>query len=226
MPSTSKQKSSTSGANKRTSNGTSKRKSTSTSKSKSKSTGVSTKSSNGNGSNEHPLFAVRKSSIQGKGAFAIQPIRKGRRIIEYVGEHISDAEADARYDEAQMDRHHTFLFTLDKNTVVDGAVNGNDSIYINHSCDPNCEAVIDKKRIYIHALRTIQPGEELVYDYQYERTGEDDEELEKFYACRCGAPTCRGSIMKPAKPARRSRSSAKKGKSASGGNQRRAKRVK
>lgn len=144
------------------------------------------------------FFEVRKSGIQGRGAFATQQIRNGQRIIEYDGERISTAEADRRYDESSMTRHHTFLFTLDSRTVVDGAMDGNESIYINHSCDPNCEAIITDGRIYIHAVRTIQPGEELGYDYQYERTGESDDELEKFYKCRCGAENCRGSIMKPA----------------------------
>src|SRR6185437_930470 len=97
-------------------------------------------------------------------------IRKGQRIIEYAGERISNDEADSRYDETGMKRHHTFLFTLTPRKVVDGAVNGNESIYINHSCDPNCEAVIEDGRIFIEAVRTIQPGEELAYDYQYERT--------------------------------------------------------
>jgi SET domain-containing protein len=98
-----------------------------------------------------------------------------------------------------MKRHHTFLFTLDKKTVIDGAIvtGGGDASYINHSCDPNCEAIITGKRIFIHALRGIYPGTELAYDYQYERTGRNDAKLEKFYFCKCGAENCRGSIMKP-----------------------------
>lgn len=147
-------------------------------------------------------FDVRQSGIQGKGAFANTRIRKGQRIIEYVGERISNDEADSRYDESSMRRHHTFLFTVTPKIVIDGAVNGNESIYINHSCDPNCEAVIEDRRIFIEAIRTIQPGEELVYDYQYERTGEDDDEMERFYKCLCGAPNCRGSIMKSKTPSR------------------------
>jgi SET domain-containing protein len=154
-------------------------------------------------------FDVRQSGIQGKGAFANRKIRKGQRIIEYTGERISNDEADSRYDESSMRRHHTFLFTVTPRIVVDGAVNGNESIYINHSCDPNCEAVIGEKRIFIEAVRTIQPGEELVYDYQYERTGESDDEMEKFYKCLCGAPNCRGSIMK-SKPAPRGKKSGKR----------------
>lgn len=147
-------------------------------------------------------FDIRESDIQGRGAFATRKIRKGTRLIEYTGERISNDEADARYDESRMRRHHTFLFTLTPRTVIDGAVNGNESIYINHSCDPNCEAVIEDGRIWIEALRTIQDGEELAYDYQYERTGENDEDLERFYKCNCGAAACRGSIMKPAAPPR------------------------
>lgn len=156
---------------------------------------------------DHPLFEVRKSSIQGRGAFALRKIRKGQRIIEYTGERISDEEADARYDESKMKRHHTFLFTVTPSIVVDGAVGGSDAIYINHSCEPNCEAVIENRRIYIYALRTIQPGEELGYDYQFEHTGDPDEE--KFYVCHCGSEKCRGSIMLPAKPKRRRKPVAK-----------------
>lgn len=159
-----------------------------------------------------PLYVVRNSYIHGRGVFAARRIRKGTRIVEYKGDRIDNDEADRRYDETGMNRHHTFLFTLDKKTVVDGAVEkgGGDASYINHSCEPNCEAVITGKRIFIHALDTIEPGAELAYDYQYERTGEDDEELEKFYLCKCGAPGCRGTIMKPEKKTRRRRRNSKK----------------
>ena len=154
-----------------------------------------------------PLYFVRSSPIHGRGVFAARYIRKGTRILEYKGERISNREADRRYDDARMKRHHTFLFVLDKKTVIDGAISagGGDASYINHSCDPNCEAIITGKRIFIHALRGIHPGEELAYDYQYERTGENDAELEKFYVCSCGSPNCRGTIMKPETPKRRRR---------------------
>jgi uncharacterized protein len=148
-----------------------------------------------------PLYVVRNSHIHGRGVFAARRIRKGTRIVEYTGQRISNDEADRRYDDTRMRRHHTFLFTLDSKTVIDGAIKtgGGDASFINHSCEPNCEAVITDRKIFIHALRTIEPGEELAYDYQYERTGKNDAELEKFYLCKCGAPNCRGSIMKPAK---------------------------
>ena len=152
------------------------------------------------------LFEVRKSKIQGRGIFAARRIRPGQKIIEYTGPRISNDEADKRYDEEKMTRHHTFLFTLDNKTCVDGNVRSNTARLINHSCDPNCEAIIEKKRIFIYALRNIQPGVELAYDYQYERTG--GKEMEKFYVCKCGSDKCRGSIMAP--PKRRRKKKTKK----------------
>lgn len=158
------------------------------------------------------LFELRKSGIQGTGAFATRMIRRGQRIIEYTGEHIDNDEADRRYDDEKMKRHHTFLFIVDDKEIIDGAVGGNESRFINHSCDPNAEAVIEGKRIFIYALRTIRPGEELAYDYQYERTDDHTEEDEKFYKCLCGAPNCRGSILAPPKrkrkPAKKTRAKA------------------
>lgn len=157
-----------------------------------------------------PPYEVRRSEIQGRGVFATRRIRPGQRIIEYGGERISNAEADRRYDEEKMGRHHTFLFTLTSRTVVDGNRRGSDARYINHSCDPNCVAVIDDGRIWIEAVKNIQPGTELAYDYQYERTGPKDEELEEFYRCRCGAAKCRGTILKPRPKRRRTTGGQKK----------------
>jgi len=144
-----------------------------------------------------PPFEIRRSRIQGRGAFATRRIRPGARIIEYVGERISREEADARYDDAAMERHHTFLFAVDADTVIDAARRGNAARYINHSCDPNCQAVIEDGRIFIEALVNIQPGVELTYDYAYERTDDHGPEDEALYACRCGTAKCRGSILAP-----------------------------
>jgi len=147
---------------------------------------------------DHP-FEIRRSAIQGRGAFATRRIRAGQRIIEYVGEHISRDEGDRRYDDAHMGRHHTFLFALDDGSVIDAAVGGNEARFINHSCDPNCQAIEEDGRIFIEALRNIQPGTELVYDYAYERSDDHTEEDEQLYVCRCGSPKCRGSILAPVK---------------------------
>jgi SET domain-containing protein len=145
-------------------------------------------------------FELRQSPIQGRGAFATRRIRKGTRIIEYAGERITQDQADERYDDEAMERHHTFLFTLDEKTVIDAAVDGNEARFINHSCDPNCQALIEDDKIFIYALKDISPGEELCYDYAYERVEGMDEESEQLYVCRCGAKNCRGTILAPPKP--------------------------
>lgn len=145
----------------------------------------------------NPYLELRTSAIQGTGAFATRPIRKGTRIIEYLGERISWRTADKRYEDDKMGRHHTFLFTVDEKVVIDGARKGNAARFLNHSCDGNCEAVTDRKRIFLEARRNIKAGEELLYDYQYERTDEHTAEDERLYACRCGAAKCRGSILAP-----------------------------
>jgi len=151
------------------------------------------------------LYEIRKSKIQGRGLFATKRLRPGQRIIQYTGERVDNDEADRRYDEEKMTRHHTFLFSLDDDTCIDGDVRTNIARLINHSCDPNCEAIIEKKEIWIYALKNIQPGVELAYDYKYERTG--GREMEKFYVCHCGSAKCRGSIMRPAKKRKKKKQS-------------------
>jgi hypothetical protein len=147
----------------------------------------------------NPYLELRTSPIQGTGAFATRNIRKGTRIIEYTGQRISWRTADKRYDDDTMGRHHTFLFTVDDKIVIDGAVQGNEARFINHSCDGNCEAITDRRRIFIEARRNIKAGDELLYDYQYERTDDHTAADERFYKCRCGAANCRGTILAPKK---------------------------
>lgn len=142
-------------------------------------------------------FVVRTSRISGKGAFALRPIKKGERLIEYVGERLTHKQSDERYDDDSMDEHHTFLFTISSRHVLDASVGGNESRFINHSCDPNCEADITKGRIWIRAIKDIAKGEELHYDYAYERSGDETAADERRYKCLCGTAKCRGSIMEP-----------------------------
>lgn len=139
---------------------------------------------------------LRRSSIHGLGGFARRDIPKGTRIIEYTGEKITNAEADRRYDDESMKRHHTFLFVLNGRTCVDAAFEGNEARFLNHSCAPNCEAVIERGHIWIDALADIPAGSELLYDYQYEDDPEYTQDDLRFYACHCGAPNCRGTIVK------------------------------
>jgi uncharacterized protein len=154
-----------------------------------------------------PLFEVRHSPIHGYGVFALRRIRKGTTVIEYLGDRVSHAQADARYEDKDPNDNHTFLFTVDAKTVIDAGVNGNEARFINHGCEPNCESTTVNKRIFIEAIRTIQPGEELAYDYQIQRDSDDEPNVDQIYACRCGAKNCRGSMLeapkKLRKPARR-----------------------
>jgi SET domain-containing protein len=149
-------------------------------------------------------FEVRKSKIAGLGAFATRDIKKGERIIEYLGERVSHAVADARYDDHADGAHHTFLFSVNRSVVIDAYVNGNDARYINHSCDGNCESEIERGRVFIDAIRDIRKGEELTYDYAYGRDGsETPEEEVTLYGCRCGSKKCRGTILEEISAKRR-----------------------
>ena len=115
--------------------------------------------------------------------------------MEYTGERVTHAEADARYDDTASARHHTFLLTIDAKTVIDAAVGGSSARYLNHSCEPNCRQVVEGDRVFIDAARGIKKGEELTYDYALGREGGADEEARARYACRCGARRCRGTLL-------------------------------
>ena len=156
-----------------------------------------------------PLFEVRHSRIHGYGVFALRRIRKGTMVIEYLGDRVSHALANERYEHKDPKDGHTFLFTVDAKTVIDAGVDGNEARFINHGCDPNCQTVNTNKRIFIEALRTIQPGEELAYDYQIQRDDDDAADVDVVFACRCGAKSCRGSMLEAPKKKRKSTSKRK-----------------
>jgi len=150
---------------------------------------------------DHPYpFEIRASSIQGLGAFATRRIPKGTRLIEYAGERLTPAEADARYPDVDGERHHTFLFAIDDDVVIDAAVNGNEARFINHSCEPNCDAVVDDGRIWIETIRDIAPGEELAYDYAYVLEERHTPAAKRRYPCSCGARNCRRTILARKRP--------------------------
>lgn len=157
-----------------------------------------------------PYFKVRRSRVHGRGAFAERRIRKGTRIVEYLGERVSHEEADRRYEDRDARDNHTFLFIVDARTVIDAAVGGNEARFINHSCAPNCETVIEAKRVFIEAIRTIQPGEELNYDYQLGRSPDDPPDVDTIYACRCGQANCRGTMLWPPRRAAAARAGKRK----------------
>ena len=142
-------------------------------------------------------FVVRNSSVHGLGAFTTRRIRKGSRIIEYTGERISAKVADRRYQDDASEHPLVLLFTVNKKTFIDAGVGGNEARYINHACTPNCEAIIESGRIYIHAIRRIEADEELFYDYNLERDSKEDEDSTGAYACHCDASACRGTMLAP-----------------------------
>jgi len=150
-------------------------------------------------SEAHPLYKVTRSKVHGYGAFATRDIKKGEVIDEYLGDRISHAQADKRYEDHDENDNHTFLFIVDKHTVIDAGVGGNDARFINHQCEGNCESVIENRRVFIDAVRDIEPGQELGYDYEIGREKDDPPNADEIYACRCGSPKCRGTMLWPPK---------------------------
>jgi hypothetical protein len=163
---------------------------------------------NNNSGSQTPPILVRDSNVHGRGVFATRRIEKGERIIEYLGERVSHDEADRRYESKEENDSHTFLFIVDSKTVIDAGTAGNDARFFNHSCDPNCESVVEKRRVFIEALRAIEPGEEMTYDYQIYRDHDDPENIDEVFACRCGFANCRGTMLWPPEPKKKKRSKA------------------
>jgi len=142
---------------------------------------------------------VRRSGVHGRGVYALRKIRKGETIIEYKGEMITWKQAERRHPHNPDDPDHTFFFHIDEKHVIDANVGGNAARWINHACDPNCESDVDeeKHRVFIKALRKIKPGEELFYDYGLVLDEKYTKKVKKQFACRCGAPDCRGTMLAP-----------------------------
>jgi uncharacterized protein len=135
--------------------------------------------------------------MHGLGAFATQHIPAGTRLIEYTGERITPDEAERREPGAGVEgqHHHTFLFAIDEDVVIDAGTNGNEARFINHSCDPNCDAVIDDGRIWIETIRDVAAGEELAYDYAYVLQERHSPAAKRRFPCSCGAASCRGTML-------------------------------
>jgi uncharacterized protein len=148
-------------------------------------------------------IAARKSRIHGNGVFAVQALKKGERVIEYKGRRRTHDEVDGE-DAGDVESGHTFLFTLSDDYVIDANYEGNDARWINHSCSPNCEAVIEEdeadarnSRVFIEAVRAIKPGEELTYNYGIVLAERHTARLKKIWECRCGSRDCTGTMLQP-----------------------------
>jgi SET domain-containing protein len=150
-----------------------------------------------------PPYVVKSSIIHGNGVFARRKIPAGTRIIEYRGERINWKEALRREQLKDADSTHTFLFSLEDGRVIDGGSRGNDARWINHACEPNCEAREEDGRVFIYALRDILRGEELNYNYALVLDLRHTPALKRAYACLCGTPGCRKTMLAP-KPGKKS----------------------
>lgn len=144
---------------------------------------------------------VGRSRIEGRGVFAKRLIPRGTRIFEYLGERrtVSSVLLDTLHDDA-----HTYLFRLNDQIIIDGSNGGSDARFVNHGCEPNCEAYIFDDRLYFYASRDIRRGEELTIDYQLGvAIGHVRGKARDAYACLCGAPGCRGTMLAPSRRSRR-----------------------
>lgn len=137
-------------------------------------------------------ITARRSSVHGKGLFALRPIAAGERLIEYTGELTSWRRAAVRQ---RADAGHTFVFGLSDGRVIDGSRGGNSARFLNHACAPNCEAIESGERVFIHALTDIVPGSELFIDYALAIDGEPTDEIRQQYACLCGSAGCRRTML-------------------------------
>lgn len=145
-------------------------------------------------------FIVRQSPIHGTGVFAARAIEPEEEIVEYQGRLVTPEQADAGFE----DDGHTFLFNLNDHYVIDASFDGNEARWINHSCEPNCEAVLEETddgnpahdRVVIQAMRRIEAGEELTYDYGLTSDEPITDKERAMWKCRCGAPGCRGILLK------------------------------
>ena len=147
-------------------------------------------------------LATRRSKIHGNGMFATAPIPKGEKLIQYKGRLRSHDEVDNAYAD-EIDNGHTFLFTLNEDWVIDANLDGNSARWINHSCNPNCEAVFyedesgnkKKDQVWIESMRAIKPGEELSYNYGITLAEAHTPKMKKLWACRCGSKNCTGTML-------------------------------
>ncbi|MCI1709099.1 MAG: SET domain-containing protein-lysine N-methyltransferase [Chiayiivirga sp.] len=154
-------------------------------------------------------IAQRRSPIHGNGVFATVDLPAGTTLVEYRGRRLAHAEADEIYGDT-VESGHTFLFTLNDDYVIDANVDGNVARWINHSCAPNCQPVLvenegaDRRRdkVEIESLRDIRAGEELTYDYGITLAEPHTARLKQLWACRCGAPNCTGTMLKPKRKSR------------------------
>jgi SET domain-containing protein len=146
------------------------------------------------------FIRVQPSGIHGTGVFAKRPIPKGTRVIAYAGRRLPKSQLQE--EAARGERQLTYVLNLDKDTAIDGAEQGNEARFINHSCDPNCEVYCFDETPYIYAMQEIPAGAELTFDYMLQSilSHRLSRALSReLFPCNCGAPACRGTLIAPPK---------------------------
>ena len=135
------------------------------------------------------LYKIQKSKIDNKGLYASQDIRKGTKIIQYKGKIITTKQSD---NNPKFDNNKAiYLFNLNKRYDLDGDFKFNTARLINHSCDPNCEVLGEGLKLWIYAMKNINKGDELSYDYGFTF----DKDFRQF-PCKCGSKNCIGYIVR------------------------------
>ena len=143
------------------------------------------------------MWKEKKSKIHGIGITASTDIKKGKKIIQYIGDKITKKEGDKRSAERiekylnNKNEGSVYIFELNKKYDIDGSPLYNKARYINHSCNPNCEVDIIKNEIWISSIKKIKKGEELSYDYGYPFDKDDYSD----HVCKCGSIKCIGYII-------------------------------
>jgi SET domain-containing protein len=153
---------------------------------------------------DRDFIRVQPSGIHGTGVFAKRPIPKGTRVIEYAGRRLTKAELLEAAERGE--RKLTYVLNLDEDLAIDGAVEGNDARFVNHSCEPNCEVYIFDGTPYLYAMQEIATGTELTFDYQLQSASSlriSRALSRELFPCHCGTPTCRGTLV--ALPKRRAK---------------------
>ena len=135
------------------------------------------------------LYKIQKSKIDNNGLYASKDIKKGTRIIEYKGKIISTklSAINPKFDNSKA----IYLFNLNKRYDLDGDFKFNIARLINHSCDPNCEVLGDGLKVWVYAMKNINKGDELSYDYGFAF----DKDFRQF-PCKCGSKNCIGYIVR------------------------------
>jgi len=149
---------------------------------------------------DRDFIRVQPSGIHGTGVFAKRPIPRGTRIIEYAGRR--HAKAELLEAAGRGERKLTYVLNLDAERAIDGAEEGNDARFVNHCCEPNCEVYIFDDTPYLYAMQDIPADAELTFDYQLQSASSHriSRALSReLFPCHCGVPSCRGTLVAPAK---------------------------